>query len=121
MSPRESANGEAGQKSLLERRTFVRIASDLDAACRPAGSREVGWPGRVRDISRGGVGLLLKHRFQPGTLLTVELRDTTGDLRRTVRVRVIHATSTIIDGAARWHLGCEFETPLSDAEFEALQ
>ncbi|HYT93822.1 MAG TPA: PilZ domain-containing protein, partial [Gemmataceae bacterium] len=80
----------------------------------------VGWPGRVRDISLGGVGLLLRHRFRPGTILEVELRSNTGALLRAVSVRVVHATAVLMDGNPCWHLGCAFPQPLSDEEFREL-
>jgi hypothetical protein len=98
----------------------VRLSSDLAAACRPAGTRDVGWLGRVRDISQGGIGLLLRHRFRPGTSLSVELRESTGTFLRTVLVRVAHATAIVVDGTDYWLLGCAFESPLSDAEFQEL-
>jgi hypothetical protein len=105
----------------LERRAYVRLASDLAATCRLIDrSREVGWPGTVRDISQGGVGLLVRHRFRPGTFLTLDLRDSTSKLLRTVQVRVIHATSMLVEGNHCWLLGCEFDQPLSEEEFQAL-
>jgi c-di-GMP-binding flagellar brake protein YcgR len=113
---------EAPASRYVERRAYVRLSSTLAATCRPPGrSLEPGWLGTVRDISRGGVGLLLRHCFQPGTDLAVELRDVTGQLLRTVGVRVIHATAVRVEGSHRWLLGCSFDQPLSDAEFQALQ
>jgi hypothetical protein len=106
----------------VERRAYVRLASDLSATCLPAArSWEVGWPGKVRDISPGGVGLLLRHRFRPGTPLTVELRGSTGTLLRAVAVRVVHATAVVVEGGHCWLLGCAFDRPLSGEEFRALR
>jgi hypothetical protein len=105
----------------VERRTFVRLASNLAVSCRPAGRcLEPGWLGTVRDISPGGVGLLLKHRFQPGTYLAVELRNGTGELLRTVRVRVVHAIAVLADGIDCWLLGCAFDQSLNDEDFRGL-
>ncbi len=103
-----------------ERRAYVRIACDLAATCAAAGQRAPGWPARVRDISAGGVGLLLQHRFRPGTFLTVELRDGSGRVLRTARVRVAHATAVRDEAGQRWLLGCAFDHPLTEAEFAAL-
>jgi hypothetical protein len=97
------------------------MASDLAATCRWRGrAPDVGWPGRVRDVSRGGVGLILRHRFRPGTHLTVELRDGVGRPLGTVPVRVVHATAVSADGSACWLLGCAFEESLTEEEFRAL-
>ncbi len=104
-----------------ERRAFVRLASDLAATCHPSGhSDAVSWPGRVCDLSRGGVGLALRHRFRPGTRLTVELRASTGACLHTVGVVVIHARAVIVDGDHCWLLGCAFDRPLEDEESAAL-
>lgn len=120
MATRESPSPDSSQAALIERRTFVRLACDFQATCRSAGVREVGWPGVVRDISRGGIGLLLTHRFQPGTELAVELRDEKGELRRILCARVVHATAINSDGNPAWVLGCAFDAPLSEEEFEGL-
>jgi len=125
MTERETApGGERREAVHAERRAFVRLASDLSASCsdvtRGQRSHDVGWPGRVRDISRGGVGLLLQHCFRPGTDLSIELRDNTGKLLRTVAAHVVHASAVLDDGNPCWILGCAFEEPLSDAELQEL-
>ena len=104
-----------------ERRAFVRLSSDLPAICRPTDrTHEVGWPARIRDISRGGVGLILRHRFRPGTNLTVELGASTGALLRTARVHVVHATAVVIEGCPCWILGCAFDQVLTEEELQSL-
>jgi PilZ domain len=104
-----------------ERRTFVRMASNLDATCRlMQADRDVGWLGKVRDISRAGIGLLSTHRFWPGTHLTVDLRDRSDTVLRTVQVHVIHSTSVDVDGTAYWLLGCAFHTTLAEEDLLAL-
>lgn len=105
-----------------DRRAYVRIPSDLAAICHVApGGREPAWPGRVHDISKAGIGLILQHRFNPGTALLVDLRETAGAVLRTVRVRVVHATAILDDGIPYWLLGCVFDRPLNEAEFSALR
>jgi hypothetical protein len=105
-----------------ERRAYVRLASDLASTCRlPGGAREVGWPGRVRDISLGGVGLVMRHCFRPGTELEIELRGRSGEVLRTVAARVVHATAVLVDGNSGWLLGCALDRPLSEEEFHALR
>ena len=106
----------------IDRRAFVRLTTDLVGSCRPAGnSRDVSWPGKLRDISNGGVGLLLQHRFRPGTTRDVDLRDPDGHALRTVQVRVMHATAILDEDRPCWLLGCAFDRPLSDEEFETLR
>jgi hypothetical protein len=105
-----------------DRRAYLRIPSDLAATCHvgPA-AREPAWSGRVHDISQGGIGLILQHRFNPGTNLLVDLRETAGDVLRTVRARVMHATAILDDGNPCWLLGCVFDRPLDETAFAALR
>ncbi len=106
---------------LPERRAFVRLASELTAGCRSVtGLPSMSWPGRVSNISRGGLALLLRHRFRPGSRLAVELRSQTGAVLRTVQVRVIHVTPVADHGCHGWQLGCAFNEPLSDEEWQSL-
>jgi len=105
-----------------DRRVGVRIPSDLAATCGLAGrARDPVWPGRVRDISQGGIGLILQHRFRPGTTLMVDLRVSAGAVLRTVRVRVVHATAILEEGNPCWLLGCMFDDPLDDNEFTVFR
>jgi hypothetical protein len=122
MSDGEPAPGHDSAAAIhLERRAYVRLAADLAAVARPAGHlADLGWLGRVRDISCGGVGLLLRHRFQPGTRIEVELRASTGAALRTVSARVAHSRAVSADGAPYWLHGCAFDTPLTDEEVQAL-
>ena len=111
----------ASQTHLSERRAYVRLACDLDATCRLTdGFREVGWHGKVQNISRGGIGLLTSHRFLVGTELAIDLRDRTDAVVRTVRVRIVHSAATYIEGNSCWLSGCQFDTPLSEEELQAL-
>jgi hypothetical protein len=120
MSELNSAPHEQGcSAAAVERRVWVRYGSDLEATCRtPAAAKEMGWPGRVRDISAGGVGLLMRHRFRPGSPLLLELNLRGG--RQVVAVRVIHATPvSAVDGPC-WLLGCAFAAPLEPDALQAL-
>jgi hypothetical protein len=120
--PEPEPGQQPAASTQAERRAFVRIASDLDATCRLAvPTRAQGWPGRLRDISRGGLGLLTWHRFRPGTYLDIELREHGGELRRVVTARVVHATQVRVEGSRFWLLGCAFDEPLTEEEFETLR
>ena len=65
---------------------------------------------RIRDISRGGIQLIVNHAFEPGDLLTVEIPrsdDKAGHslLACIVRVAPLHKDE--------WCLGCVFSRELS--------
>lgn len=104
----------------IERRVWIRYGSDLEAVCRATTlRRESGWLARVRDVSRGGIGLISRHRFRPGTPLLIEVRDQSGDLRL-LAARVVHTRVLDDDGQPGWLMGCSFGLMLSDAELTAL-
>jgi hypothetical protein len=113
--------GGSAVAAVPERRAWVRYGTDLDVAFRAAGAlKDFGWMGKVRNISGGGIGLVLRHRFRPGTWLFIELKTRAGDDCRTVTVRVMHATPVTDGGAHAWLMGCAFAVPLSDKEVRAL-
>jgi len=100
-------------------RVYERYPSDLSTQCQPLAARgenDMMWPANVRDISAGGVGLLLQRRFEPRTGLAIELPDTDGSAY-TVFVRVVHATAK---PGGQWLLGCQFVSPLPDERLKAL-
>ena len=104
----------------IECRVRPRHACDLEASCQPVAARsdnDLHWPATIRDISTGGVGLVLKRRFEPGAGLAIELPAAGDCSEQTLLARVRHATR-LPDG--RWLLGCAFISELSDDEVQAL-
>ena len=102
----------------LERRAWVRHESDRDTVCHPVtsgGGQQ--WAGQVRDISNGGVGLVLTRRFELGTLLAIEIAGQDGKPGRTLWGRVVHV-HPLEPGS--WHLGCSFAAELSDDDVRQL-
>ncbi len=98
-----------------ERRTRVRYTASLEAICRRTG--EVGdqrWPGRVVNISTGGIGLLLGHHVPGDTLLDVEFEGAAGSALRVLRVRVVHCTPFTDGSKPSWLLGCAFAKDLAN-------
>jgi hypothetical protein len=106
-----------------DRRAAVRYpcspeSSSGDDPCQPISTRrsEV-WSAAVRDLSTGGVGIVVNRRFEPGTLLSVELQDAAQTLSRILLVRVVRALRESND---RWLLGCAFTSKLTEGELLAL-
>jgi hypothetical protein len=67
--------------------------------------------GISRDLSTGGIGFILHRRFDPGTLLMVELQRPQRDSWGQLSARVLSATSQS-DG--NWRLGCALMSALSE-------
>lgn len=75
------------------------------------------WPVTIRDISAGGFQLLLSRRFEPGTLLVVDVHDGQGQATRMMLARVARVTSM---ARGRWILGCAFSVPLTPDDLDSL-
>jgi hypothetical protein len=103
----------------FERRAWVRYASSCDVTCQGGGAlRDAGWPGKVLDISVGGIGLLLRHRFPPGAPLIIELKRAGSNFHRTISVRVMHSRPVIAQGDPCWLVGCALSQHLTEAELQ---
>ena len=103
-----------------ERRAWVRYPTDLPGSCQPLGQRRddnLWWSAQVRDLSAGGIGLVVSRRFEVGTILSVELPSTTQGPSVSVLARVVRCAA-LADG--RWLIGCEFASPLSEDDVRAL-
>ena len=102
-----------------ERRVRVRHATDRDSMCQRGEGRldQAWWMARVVDISTTGIGVILRQRFPSGTLLTIELQNSTGDLSRTLQSKVVHTTPSPEGG---WVSGCAFISPLTEEELKVL-
>lgn len=112
-----SSRGSSARLSRVnktERRVALRLASNRESSCRAAlGERKLRWPARLRDVSQTGLGLLTSRRFEPGTLLTVELADEAHNNQRQFLVRVVHVRPTLV---RKWVIGACFDRRLSDEE-----
>jgi hypothetical protein len=101
-----------------ERRIWVRFPSQVETTLQPAqDGRSERLPATIRDISRGGIRLVVETEFEPGALVSVELPGPGGDASYAVLAYVVHASQTD-DGA--WTLGCTFARELSDEDLEAF-
>lgn len=106
-----------------ERRASVRYpcseeSFSADNSCRPiTAHRNESWSATVRDLSTGGVGIVVNRRFEPGTLLSIELQDAEQTVNRILLVRVVRVLS---EDDGRWLLGCAFTAKLTEGELLAL-
>jgi len=78
---------------------------------------EILWVVRIQDICRDGVRLLFKQRFEPGTLLRLEVPRKPQETPLLVQARVVHVVP-YRDGS--FGLGCAFSRPLTDEELKDL-
>jgi len=76
------------------------------------------WEGWLRNVSAGGLRVVLSRRFEPGAALAVEAPGSDGDDSSSMLLaRVVHVRP---HRGAAWSLGCSFVSPLSDEEVQEL-
>ncbi len=110
------------QQISFQRRAWARVPNDQLVSCQPMTAStkdesDTAWLGRVRDVSRGGIALILDHRFEPGTALIVELLAIAQVVSRSGPVRVVRATP---EKEGRWVIGCAFAKILTPEELTAF-
>jgi serine/threonine protein kinase len=115
---------EMPQPSGSERRAFVRhplgvgTFGAVDTAIYGGtGETDELWPLVVRDVSAGGIGVLLARRFEMGTELTIELTAGQDATPRWLPARVVRIEP---EKNGHWVHGCAFRHPLSQDELAAL-
>lgn len=95
-----------------------RRPQGIEAFCRSvAAVKDDPWPARVRDLSTGSIGLVLTRRFEPGTLLVIELEKKAHGLSHTLVGRVVHATAQNNGG---WMVGCTLANKIAEDDLQAL-
>jgi hypothetical protein len=100
-----------------ERRVWVRYPAQLVTTFRPAsGSDMACLEATVRNISQGGINLVVDKRLHTGQLLSIELPRCGEETHRVLACIV--RESQIDDG--HWSLGCVFSSELSDEELESF-
>ena len=123
-NPRPDARLDGGD----ERRSSVRFAVGVGSSCTintsvfdsdpdDSSDASASWPLLVRDVSSGGVGILLARRCEPGTELLIELMTENGQEPRSLPVRVVRVRR---DSLGHWIHGCEFLSPLGSRELTAV-
>jgi hypothetical protein len=71
----------------------------------------------VLDVSRGGIGLLMAERLEPGTVLALQLQAKHTGQSRILSARVVYANQQP-DGS--WRVGCALGALFSEEELESL-
>jgi PilZ domain len=100
----------------MECRVYERFSCDIPTTCQPIAARsdkDITWPASIRDVSEGGVGLILARRFERGAGLAIELPGSGDRPAETLLAKVVH-TTRLPDN--RWLLGCSFISKLSEDE-----
>jgi c-di-GMP-binding flagellar brake protein YcgR len=101
-----------------DQRQWKRFPSSVTATYQQVAHEDASpCPAKVLDISATGVGLLVEHEIENGTLLSVELHNATGTVERTMLACIVHVTH---QASNEWALGCNFIRTLSEEDLKAL-
>ena len=111
--------GEAFLHPEVERRVRVRYPASFISLCQndPAEVDDFWWLARVLDISTKGIGFLAGHPFELDALVVIEPTMPSVDFGTGLQARVIRCEGRLGEG---WNIGCEFCTPLTDAQLREL-
>lgn len=94
-----------------DRRTEPRYLQNRICYVRPNGQGAgVAWGVRLRDISRGGLRIVMRLRIRPGTILAIQPTRQSQQPPLVARVVWCHKYE---DG---WHYGCTLLRPLPEQE-----
>lgn len=107
-----------GDSPKEERRVWVRFPADLMVNLQLNGKvAPTRLAAEVRDISLGGVNLIVDREFTPGSMVRLELpRSMSADTHEVLAcvVRVNEA------GEGRWSLGCVFSRELTEEDLQGF-
>jgi hypothetical protein len=105
-------------KLTSERRALVRQPSRQTLCLSEADTKEeILWVARIQDICREGVRLLIMQRFEPGTLLRLEVPGKSPETPLLIQARVVHVVPY---SNGSFGLGCAFSRLLTDEELKDL-
>jgi hypothetical protein len=107
-----------------ERRAWVRYPCSMEAACDVRTSIHAQdqaakdrWRATVRNLSVRGAGLLLSRRFEPKTVLSVQLEGRDRSFNRSIQMCVTHVAR---GPGGRWFVGGVFLGELSKDDLRRL-
>jgi hypothetical protein len=102
-----------------ERRAYIRFPCDLGTSCcASAGDDRTRWTARMQDISRGGARVIVDRRFEPGTILNIQVEGAEREeLPPVLLARVVHVSA---QSGGFWALGCRFARELNEKDLDVL-
>jgi hypothetical protein len=101
-----------------ERRVWLRYAASLNVRCgEVSDDQDSGVLAVICNISRGGIQLISPRRFEPGTLISVELPAARREDGLAVLACVVRARP---HGDSEWTMGCRFSSELDAQQLAAF-
>src|SRR5262245_11800022 len=99
-------------QTAVERRASVRVSYEQESFCQPlAVTYEDHWFGKIINLSRTGLALILNRRFERGTILVIKLENAAPFL-----ARVVHSNRQELD----WQIRCELVRKLGEDDLKTM-
>jgi serine/threonine protein kinase len=98
-----------------DRRRAVRYPIRFEASCRPVHEVRRRWSAEIQDISATGARLRLGRRFEPKSVLAVEVINEQSHATLTLYAKVLWVRQVAIK---KWEVGCAFNAPLESGELD---
>jgi serine/threonine protein kinase len=124
---RSSPAGRAGKrekKPVQNRRASVRYDCAMATSCTINLSLhaddtewQTHWDAHVINLSVTGIGLVVSRRFEPGSILAVDLMSNDGHLKRPLKIQVVHVEPAEGRG---WYIGGTLTEKLTKDEVRRL-
>lgn len=115
--PLSTSSDPAVLRPWFNRRVNVRYQASSTTAVDVQGKPGELGRGRVQDISRSGLALLLQHSLEAGTEVLIRVKNEALDLTYDLAARVVHSSKKDRD---LWIVGCHLSRELTEAELETL-
>jgi hypothetical protein len=107
------------QPEPVNRRAAIRFPATLLGSLQPVAPKGApSWVGQIRDISAGGISLLVGNSFEAGTLLAVEPHRPPDGAPTFLLVRVVRAARQT---AGSWLIGGKLVRELCESEVAAMR
>ena len=100
-----------------DERRALRYPADFDARCRPVQGGRHHWDAKIQDISGAGVCLQVERRFEPGSVLAVDVLPAEPAGIPTLFAKVLWVRQV---GPRKWCVGCAFRQALDPGELETV-
>lgn len=114
-----NAPGPANAAEGRDRRAWVRYHSKPETPFFAITGEEeiISWRAKVRDVSCGGISLVVNNNFPEGTVVEIELPNAEADVSRLMLAKVVR--SETYEGI-QYVLGCAFMEQLSEEDVRGL-
>jgi hypothetical protein len=117
--PHPAVRARSVQSIPNERRATIRHPATLLGSLHPVAPKGAPcWDAAIRDVSAGGIALLVSQRFEPGTLLAVEPESPPEGAPTFLLVQVVRVVAQP-DGVSL--LGAKLIRELCESEVAALR